>query len=125
MIDPHYQSMYKQASILQNHFHDYTLATAHTGSATVLRNEIHNLTNDIASHKNPRTIDDRLRTIQTQLRNEGMMHPGTDPTMGMHVPGMPAGMPGQYGPSLNYNQRNLMNHGFDQLRQGLRQHPKW
>jgi|GEM_PF-2190462 len=111
MLDQHYQTMYKQAASLQHQFHDYSHPMAHDPMAHVLRQEIHNLTNDIATNKNPRTIEERLRTIQTQIRNTQAVHPTT---------------PGSYAnPLLNHNQSNLLHTNFEQMRQGFRQHPKW
>jgi hypothetical protein len=78
----------------------------------VLRQQIHNLTNDLASNKNPRTIENRLRTIQTQLRQAQRQ----SSTMNMGA------MPGQNS-ALNYRQNNYLKSNFEQMRTNVRQHP--
>ena len=109
-MDTHYQTMYKQAASLQHNFHDYTHPVANDPMANVLRREIHGLTNDLAANKNPRTIENRLRTIETHIRNTQMMQPTTG---------------GYSNPVLNHNQSNFLHTNFAQMRQGIRQHPKF
>jgi hypothetical protein len=109
-MDSHYQPIYKQAAALQHNFHDYTHTSAYDPTAKVLRNEIHHLTNDLAAGKNPRTIENRLRTINTQLKRSQMANP--------------AAMPGQ-APIMNANQTNMLRKNFETIRMGVRQHPHY
>ena len=111
-MDTHYTQIYKNAAAMQHSFHDYTHTTAHDPTTTLIRNEMHNLTNDIAQGKNPRTIDNRLRVIEDQLRRTQTLN-------------SPATTTGAYAssPILNYNQRNFLHSNFQQMRQTIRQHP--
>ncbi len=109
-MDAHYQPIYKQAAKLQHVFHDYTHTTAHDPAANMLRKQIHDLTNDLASGKNPRTVENRLKTIQTQIKR-------TQRTT-------PYGMPGQ-GPIMNTNQSVQLHKNFEMMRRNIRQMPHY
>ena len=75
MDDPFYHPIYEQAKSLQYKFHD-VVNDAHHPAANILRNEIHKLVEDIEVKKNPRTIEDRLKIIQRQLKEvEHQSHP--------------------------------------------------
>lgn len=121
-MDSHYQPLYKQAAALQYKFHDYTRATAHDPTAMVLRNQLHNLTNDIAAGKNPRTIENRMKTIQTQIKRQQMYNPAA-PLQSTQAPGQAI----RTGESqiLNTNQANYMNKNFQTMRMNIRQHPHY
>ncbi len=108
-MDTHYQSMYTQAASLQHRVQDYTRAAAYDPTANVLRQQMHGLTHDLAANRNPRLIDNRVRTIQTQLRRQQMMNPG----MGMQ------------NPILNNSQRNFLHSNLEQIRQNAVRHPNF
>lgn len=76
MINTHYQPIYRQATAMQNKFHDYTHMNAYDPAAKALQHQMHGLTNDIASNRNSSIIDNRIRSIQTQLRRTQMTNPG-------------------------------------------------
>lgn len=108
-MDQYYQPLYKQAAAMQHQFHDYSLSMAHDPTAMVLRNEIHKLTDDLASSKNPRTIESRMHVIETQLRRSEMNNatrPGEAPIM-----------PGVHSNELVSN--------LQRMRMSLRQHPNF
>lgn len=111
-MDSNYVPIYKQAAALQHQFHDYSHHMAHSPTTTVLRNEIHNLTNDLAMNKHPRTIEHRVRTIEQQLRLAQTLHPGS--------------IPGQSGsPILNMHQSTNMHKNFEQIRRQIRMNPHY
>ncbi len=110
VMDTRYQPLYRQAATMQHKFHDFTHTTANDPMANVLRQQIHGLTNDLASNKNPGVIDRRLRTIQTQLRRTQAANPSA--------------MPGQ-NPLINMNQKNFLNSNFERMRQNVIQHPNF
>jgi hypothetical protein len=109
-MDMQYQPIYRQAAAAQNMFHNYTHTTAHDPTATVLRNEIHKLTNDLASGRNPRAIEQRVRTIQTQLQRTQMRNPSA--------------LPGA-SPVLNFKQSQMLHSNFEAMRRNIRQHPNF
>lgn len=106
-MDSHFQPIYKQAAAMQHTFHDYTLKTAYDPTATLIRNEMHGLTNDIASGKSAGTIDNRLKTIERQVKQTQLMNPAITP--------------GQ-NPILNYGQRNNLGKHIQTMRQSIRPH---
>lgn len=67
MNNPQYHPLYQQARDLQYKFHDITSGSNHP-AANVIRNEIHRLVEDIEVQKNPRTLEDRIKVIQRQLK---------------------------------------------------------
>jgi hypothetical protein len=109
-MDDYYKPLYKQAAAMQHKFHDYTYHNAADPTSMVLRQQIHNLTTDLATNKNPRTIENRLRTIQTQLRQA--QRQGTQ--MGS-ITGQPQ--------ALNYRQNSFLKNNFEHMRTDVRQHP--
>ena len=116
-MDTHYQQMYKNVATMQHSFHDYTHATAYDPTATLIRNEMHALTNDIAAGKSRRTIDNRLHTLQNQLQMTKVLNPSSTQVQPGHMPSQ--------APILNYNQRNFLNNNFQQMRNSIRQHPNF
>ncbi len=110
-MEERYKPLYKQAAALQHHFHDYTHHTANDPAAKMLRQQIHHLTNDLASGKNPRSIENRMKTIQTQLKRT-QQQPHT------------YGLPGQ-SPILNTNQSVQMHKNFEMMRRNIRQMPHY
>lgn len=61
-----YQDYHKRAMQLQYHFHDI-VDMRNDPRMQALAHEFHELTNDIASEKNPHHIADRLHVIDHQL----------------------------------------------------------
>lgn len=128
-MDAQYQAMYKQAATLQHTFHDYTHAnkTAYDPTATLIRNELHGLTNDLAAGKNPRTIDNRLKLIQNKIKETQRVNPmnSMNPMHSVNPMNPAAGLPGHsYGsPVLNYNQRNNLSKNFQGMRQAVQARP--
>lgn len=110
-MDTHYQTIYKQAAAMQHTFHDYTHQTAYDPNAALIRKEMHGLTNDIAAGKSARTIDNRMKTIQTQIQRTQILNPTVAPGGQNHAP------------ILNYSQRNFLNKNFQVMRQSIQQHP--
>ena len=110
-MDTHYQPIYRQAAAAQYKFHDYTHATAYDPAAKVLRNQMHSLTNDLAANKDPRAIERRVRTIQTQLRR------GQQAANQM-------GLQGQ-SPILDRNQTQTLNRNLESIRKNITQHPNF
>lgn len=108
-MDTRYQPLYRQATAMQHRLHDYTRANSFDPSAMMLQKQIHNLTNDIAGGKRPGVIDQRLRTIQTQLRRTQMQGPT---------------MPGQ-SPVISMNQKNFLHSNFENMRQNVIRHPNF
>ena len=62
-IDPAYQPIYQQARDLQNHVHD-AIDNQNHPSAFLLKQEMQHLVDDIEVRKNPRDIENRIKTIQ-------------------------------------------------------------
>ena len=78
MQDPQYHSLFDAATQMQYKFHDFTAGeAAHHPEARELQNEIHQLVQDIATEKNPRSIEQRIKTIQHEL--ESAKHSGSLP----------------------------------------------
>lgn len=65
-IDPSYQPIYNQVRDLQYKVHD-ALDDPNHPSAHVLRNEMKSLETDLEVRKNPRDIENRIKTIQHTL----------------------------------------------------------
>jgi hypothetical protein len=112
-MDQYYQPLYRQAAAMQHQFHDYSLNMAHDPTAMVMRNEMHKLTDDLATSKNPRTIENRLQLIENQLRRSEMSH-RTQPVV----------TPGAY-PIMHADHTNQLLGNLEQMRQNLRQHPRY
>ncbi|HJQ09380.1 MAG TPA: hypothetical protein VJ836_07940 [Candidatus Saccharimonadales bacterium] len=62
-LDPTYEPIYRQARDLQFKVHD-ALDDPHHPSAVVLRQEMQHLVDDLEVRKNPRDIENRIKTIQ-------------------------------------------------------------
>lgn len=63
---------------MQRKFHDYLDKPNHP-QAVAIRNELQHLEDDAQTHKNPRTLDDRIKRLQYTLHNvrdEGIMDHG-------------------------------------------------
>ena len=114
-MDEYYKNLYKKAANMQYKLHDYTLQSAHDPTTMVLRNEVHRLTNDLATSRNPLTIEARIKTIERQLRQA--QH-GT----GSALPGM--GMTGQ-SPIMHYDHSSFLHKNLEGMRMDLRQHPRY
>lgn len=112
IMDTQYQPLYKQAASMQYKFHDYTHAagTAVDPGAMALRNQMHALTNDLARGRDPRQIDNRMRTIQGQLRRQQTL---TNNYATGHTQ------------VLNDTQTRFMNRNFDSMRRTMTQHPNF
>jgi|SRR6185369_17059579 len=74
-----YQPLYQQAQALQHQVYD-ALDNHNHPQAVVLRNEMQRLVDDVQVQKNPRDIENRLRTIQHVMhearsnQNNGFMN---------------------------------------------------
>lgn len=101
-MDEHYEPFRKQAVNLQYQFHDSVNDTNHPMSH-VLAHEIHELTQDIASHKNPHAVEARIKIIQHQLIEAR--------AQGERV--------------LNYDHNQNLHHGYEYMRTGIRQLPHY
>ncbi|HSW65827.1 MAG TPA: hypothetical protein VLI54_01650 [Bacillota bacterium] len=65
-LDPLYQPLYQQARSLQNQVHD-TIDNPNHPSALVLREQMQHLVDDIEVRKNPRDLENRIKTIQHSM----------------------------------------------------------
>lgn len=65
-MNPYYQPFHKQARDLQFKFHDVLDNPSHP-TANVIRNELRNLETDLETGKSPRTVENRIKTIQRQI----------------------------------------------------------
>ena len=65
-IDPTYQPFYNQARQLQFQLHD-ALGNAEHPAAHAMRTEMQHLVDDLEVHKNPRDIENRIKTLQRQM----------------------------------------------------------
>ena len=73
-IDPVYQPVYQQARDLQYQVHDAIDNHSHP-AAQVLRTEMQHLVDDLEVRKNPRDIENRIKTIQhTMLQARSNPH---------------------------------------------------
>jgi hypothetical protein len=116
-MDDYYKSLYKQATNMQYKMHDYTLQSAHDPATMVLRNEVHKLTNDLATSRSPLTIESRIKTIERQLHQAQIANPSGN------FPGRP-GAPGQM-PIMHYDHSNFLNKNLEGMRANIRQHPHY
>jgi len=115
-MDDQYKSLYKQAANMQYKMHDYTMQSAHDPTTMLLRNEIHSLTNDLATSRSPLTIESRIKTIERQLHQAQMTNPNQ----------ATVGMPGQArGPIMHYDHGNFIHKNLESMRTNLRQHPHY
>ena len=99
MIDRQYQPIYNQARQLQYHFHDFVGDNMNANpQARVLSHEMQNLMSDMQTGKNPRDIENRIRTIQNQMHTVEHM--------------------GQ--PLMSYGHAEGMHHDFENMRRTVR-----
>jgi len=66
MSDPLYDNLFHRAVDMQYKFHDFTAGANHP-EVHVLQNEIHQLIGDIREHKDTKSLEYRINTIQHQL----------------------------------------------------------
>jgi hypothetical protein len=79
-IDPQYQPLYQQARDLQFQVHDALDDPQHP-TAFALRQEMQHLVDDIEVRKNPRDIENRIKTIQhTMMEARTQPHSFMDPS---------------------------------------------
>ena len=97
MSDQFYHPIYAQAKDLQYKFHDI-VGNADHPMAHTLRNEIHDLVEDIEVRKNPLTIEQRVKTIQNQLKQ--IEHQGHS--------------------FMNYDHANYLHHSYERMRSDIR-----
>ena len=109
-MDSHYRPIYQQAASMQHFFHDYTHAKAADPTARILRQQIHGLTNDLATNQKPKVIENRLRTIQNHLERAQTRNP-----LGIHAQGS----------VINNTQKNFLHSNFERMRQNVIQHPSF
>lgn len=108
-MDEQYKALYKQAADMQYKMHDYTVQSAHDPQSMVLRHEMHQLTNELATGRNPLTIEARLKTIENQLRYNDIAHPQTG-----------TGAPG---PLMHPDHQQYMLKSLDSMRMNLKHPP--
>ncbi len=101
-MDTHYEPFHKQALDLQYKFHDSINDHEHP-MARLLTREIHQLTQDIESQRNPRAIEDRIKIIQHQLVETR--------AQGEKV--------------INYEHNQHLHHNYEYMRGGIRQMPHY
>ncbi len=69
MQDPLYHPLFDDAVQMQYKFHDYSAGSAsHNTMARALQSEIHQLVQDIAVERSPRSIEDRLKRIEREFQ---------------------------------------------------------
>lgn len=75
MDDPQYHPLYQKAIDLNNKFNDFTGGNHGHPEAAALQHEVRQLIEDVEVKKNPRTIENRIKTIQHQLKqSQNMSH---------------------------------------------------
>lgn len=95
--DQFYHPIYAQAKDLQNKFHDMLGSGSHP-AAGALQHEIRDLVEDIEVRKNPLTIENRVKSIQNQLKQiERQGHT-----------------------FMNYDHANYLHHSYEQMRGEIR-----
>lgn len=77
---PYYQPFHQQVRDLQFKFHDVADQNQNHPSVNLLRNEFRQLEADIETGKHPRSVENRIHTIQRQIdmaqrMNERLMSP--------------------------------------------------
>lgn len=71
MNDPQYHPLFDQATNMQYQFHDATKgAAANLPQTRSMKNEIHQLVQDIAVERSPQTIEHRIKAIQNQITTD-------------------------------------------------------
>lgn len=77
-LDDQYNPAHRQAVALQGQFHDYVSRgpNPYNPQANILQHEIHNLVGELERHDHPQNIENRIKIIQRQIRNEQIrQHP--------------------------------------------------
>lgn len=101
-MDQLYHPLREQVIHLQERFHD--TVNDHTNPyVNILNREMQTLRHDIEVQKNPRSLEDRVKIIQHQL-------------LEMKVQGTTA---------LNYDHVDYLHHGYEQVRNNIRQFPHY
>lgn len=95
-INPQYQPIYNQARDLQYKLHDFVGRTNPT--AHLLQQEVQHLVTDIQLSKNPRDVENRIKTIQNHMTQ--VEHQGQN--------------------LMTYEHGNLLHHNFENMRQQVR-----
>jgi hypothetical protein len=69
-LDDGYNPAHRQAMNLQDKFHDYVgqKQMHYDPRATLLQHEIHHLVGEIEARKDPYTIENRIKVIERELR---------------------------------------------------------
>lgn len=106
-----YQSMYRQATTLQRNFKSYSKNQAPDIRTNILNREMQSLSKDIATGKNSRTLDTRLRSIQSRIKQT------QQPKL--------YGSSGRMTPSLTMSQSRGLNRSYGMMQKSLRQAPKY
>ena len=101
-MDQYYSSLYKNVANLQNRYND-TINDRNHPMAEVLEREMFNLRHEVQNQRNPRSIEDRVKIIQHQLLE--MKTQGTT--------------------LMNHDHVDYLHHGYDQVRQNVRQFPHY
>lgn len=101
-MDAQYEPFHKQATDLKYQFHDSINDPSHP-MAHVMAREIHELTQDIASRKDPRAVEARIKIIQHQL--------------------IQARAQGDRVLSVDHSQH--LRHAYENMRTGIRQLPHY
>jgi YesN/AraC family two-component response regulator len=65
-MDPNYKPLYQKAQSLEHQVYDAIDDHNHP-NIRVIRTEMHALIDDMESNRHPRTVEDRIKTIQHQL----------------------------------------------------------
>ncbi len=95
-IPPQYQQIYDQTKNMQFRMNDLV---GHTNpTATLLHNEMHQLTTDIELGKNPRDIENRIKVVQNQMHQ--VEHQGQS--------------------LMSYGHAQEIHHTFENMRQDVR-----
>ena len=99
MRDPQYHPLFDQATNMQYQFHDATKgASASLPQTRSMKNEIHQLVQDIAVERSPKTIETRIKAIQHQISSDKRM-----PT-----------------PVLPWDSHDELHYGFETMRNTVR-----
>lgn len=128
-MDSRYQPIYNQAASLQSKFQSYAGASSNP-MARSLQNDLHALKNDLAMSRAPGIIDNRIRTIQTKMRQANTLasysaEPANFST-GLRNPGVPASAkPASPHSLLNTSQHSVMHSGLESMRQNIIKTPNF
>lgn len=95
-INQQYQPMYQQARQLQYRFHDMLGST--DPNARILHREVESLVTDMETNRNPRDIENRIKTIQNHMHQ--VEH--------------------QSQPLMSYSHAEAMHHDFESMRRNVR-----